>query len=292
MRFIIAALLIIGPSARAVELAEIFGDHMVLQCDKPVAIWGTAKPNEAIVVRFKGQTWKTNAAPDGRWRVTLKPMKASREPAELQVNDLKLRDVLVGEVWLASGQSNMFWPLGPISNQRGKWPGVVNGEAETAKADYPDIRLNSQSGHEFGIDGWRICNPDNARGFSAVAYFFGRELHRKLNVPIGLIARSFGGTTLQAWTPKPELLEVSFVQKHVALYPKVRPQILEWNKRFRAFRAQIDAGVRPRPKRPEFLPEEVELAKRLLAQGNLHARHIEPLSPYTIRGFIWYQGES
>jgi sialate O-acetylesterase len=292
MRIIIAALLILGSPTHAVELAKIFGDHMVLQCDKPVAIWGTAKPNEAILVQFKNQTLDTKAGPDGRWSVTLNPVNASRVPAELKVNDIKLRDVLVGEVWLASGQSNMFWPLGPISNQRGKWPGIVNGEAETENANYPDIRLNSQTGHEFGIDGWRVCNPDNARGFSAVAYFFGRELHHKLDVPIGLIARSFGGTTLQAWTPKPELLEVPFVQKHVALYPKVRPKIIEWNKRFRTFRAQIDAGVRPKPKRPEFLSEEIELAKRLLAQGNLHARYIEPLSPYTIRGFIWYQGES
>lgn len=292
MRLILAALLLLGSSAHAVELAEIFGDCMVLQRDKPVAVWGTAKPNETVVVQFKNQTLETKAAPDGSWRVTLKPLKASREPAELKVNDTVLEDVLVGEVWLASGQSNMFWPLGPISSKRGKWPGVVNGEAETANADYPEIRLNSQSGHEFGIDGWRVCNPENARGFSGVAYFFSRRLHQELDVPIGVIARSFGGTTLQAWTPKPELLEVPFVRKHVALYPKVRPQILEWNKRFRAFRAQIDAGVKPKPKRPALLAEEIELAKRLLAQGNLHARYIEPISPYTIRGFIWYQGES
>ncbi|MFT5466089.1 MAG: sialate O-acetylesterase [Verrucomicrobiales bacterium] len=292
MKLIIAALLILGSQAHAVELAEIFGDHMVLQRGKPVAIWGTAEPEEAVVVQFKAQTLKTTADPDGNWRVRLESLKTSHKPAELTVNDIVLKDVLVGEVWLASGQSNMFWPLGPISNQRGKWPGVENGEAEVEKANYPDIRLNSQIGHEFGIDGWRVCNPENARGFSAVAFFFGRELHNELDVPIGLIARSFGGTSLQAWTPKPELLEVPFVRKHVELYPKVRPQILEWNKRFRAFRAQIDAGVAPKPNRPEFLSEEIELAKRLLAQGNLHARYIEPINPYTIRGFIWYQGES
>jgi hypothetical protein len=169
---------------------------------------------------------------------------------------------------------------------------VENGEEEVARADWPLIRLNSQLDHEFGIGGWRVCNPENVRGFSAVAYFFGREIHRETGVPVGLIARSFGGTTLQAWTPREELMALPLVQRYNALYPKVRPQILEWNQRFRAYREVRAKGVKPRPKRPDLLDEEIELAKRLQAQGNLHARYIAPICPFAIRGFIWYQGES
>ncbi len=293
---LILYLLNLLPSAEAVELAAIFGDHMVLQREKPVPVWGHGKPGEAITVAFKDQTLKTTVDEKGEWRVHLKPLKTSAESAPLTVTgheEILLSDVLVGEVWLASGQSNMFWPVGPIEGKRGTWPGVENGEREVAASGFPRIRLNSQVDHEFGIDGWKRCEPDSVRGFSAVAYFFGRELHRELEgVPIGLIARSFGGTSLQAWTPKPELLEVPFVRKHVELYPKVKPRILEWNQRFREYRAEIKKGTTPRPKRPDFLPEEIELAKRLLAQGNLHTRFIEPISPFAIRGFIWYQGET
>ncbi len=268
---------------------------MVLQRDKPVPIWGMGQPGESVTVRFQQQSMSTTVNKNGGWRITLDHLAASSEPATVTVlgtNEILLKDVLVGEVWLASGQSNMFWPLGKISSKRGQWPGVTDGEAEVEKARFPMIRLNSQLDHEFGIGGWKVCSPETARGFSAVAYFFGRELHQQLDVPIGIIARSFGGTTLQAWTPQPELLSIPFVRRHADLYPKFKPQVLEWNKRFREYRAELLKGTNPKPKRPDMLPEEIEVAKRLQAQGNLHRRYIEPLVPYAIRGFIWYQGES
>ena len=284
-----------GLPCHAATVADIFGDHMVLQRDKPILVFGTGKPGEEVTVQFKGQTSATRVDDSGRWQVTLEALSTSAEPSEMTIDSdtkTRLKDILIGEVWLASGQSNMFWPVGEISNKRGDWPGVENGEEEVARADWPLIRLNSQLDHEFGIGGWRVCNPENVRGFSAVAYFFGREVHQELGVPVGLIARSFGGTTLQAWTPKAELMALPFVQKYDALYPKVRPQILEWNQRFRAYREELTKGAKPRPKRPDLLDEEIGLAKRLQAQGNLHARYIAPIRPFAIRGFIWYQGES
>lgn len=289
------SLMVMSPATGAVELAEIFGDHMVLQREKPVPIWGTGQPDESVTVSFCGQSKSTIANENGRWKITLDQLTTSSEPGTLTVsgaNEIQLKDVLVGEVWLASGQSNMFWPLGNISSKRGKWPGVKDGEAEVKNARFPLIRLNSQLDHEFGIGGWKVCSPETARGFSAVAYFFGRELNQQLDVPIGIIARSFGGTTLQAWTPQPELLGIPFVRRHADLYPKIKPQVLEWNIRFREYRAEVLKGTKPKPQRPDMLPEQVELAKRLQAQGNLHRRYIEPLVPYAMRGFIWYQGES
>lgn len=280
-------------------LPAIFGDHMVLQQGKPVPVWGTAAAGAEIVVEFDRQRASTRADAGGNWRVTFASLVASAHPRELriaargaEVSQRSIRDVLVGEVWLCSGQSNMFWPLGPISNQRGRWPGIQDGEAEVAKANWPLIRLNCAEDHEFGLAGWRPCTPENARGFSATAYFFGRELHRALGVPIGLINRSIGGTSLQAWTPKPELEALPFIQRNTELLREVQPKIQQWTRALAAFRKAVAAKSNPRPARPAPLPDEIEVARKLQNHGELHERHIAPLVPFALRGGIWYQGES
>jgi len=187
--------------ARAnVRLPKLVGDHMVLQRDKPLPIWGWADDTEAVMVTFRGKTYAAaHTGPDGRWSTTL-PATPAGGPYELVIkgkNTLTIRDVLVGDVWLASGQSNMEWPLRNANN----------GPQEVAAAKFPNIRLldvqNAVSfapQSEFASTGWHPCSPETVSNFSAVAYFFGRDLYQQYKVPIGLISSEWGGTVAEAWT--------------------------------------------------------------------------------------------
>ena len=199
-------------SAQAeVTLATVFSDNMVLQRGMAVPVWGVATPGEYISIEFKGQKQSVKADSAGKWMVRLDPMKASSEGCVLTIasgqtttNDTRqLRNVLVGEVWVCSGQSNMEMGIG----------GVTNGAEEVAGADFSQIRLFSVPKKtaltpQAGVTGdphWRECSPETVatggwNGFSAVAYFFGRRLHNKLDVPIGLIQTAWGGTICEAWT--------------------------------------------------------------------------------------------
>ena len=183
------------------ELPALFGDHMVLQRDVPLPVWGRATPGGLVTVQFRDQIIRTFAGEQGHWRVLLKPVKAGG-PFTLHVigrDTLTLKDVLVGEVWLCSGQSNMEMPLAG-------WGKVLNYEDEISRADYPDMRLFTvkrtmrlKPVQTINTDGWKRCAPQTVADFSASAYFFGRELHQSLNVPIGLVHSSWGGTIIEAW---------------------------------------------------------------------------------------------
>lgn len=188
------------PVRATVRLPRLVGDHMVLQRGRPLPLWGWADAGEAVTVSWRGQNYKAQTGgPAGRWAVTL-PATPAGGPYELTVkgsNTITVRDVLVGDVWLASGQSNMEWPLRDARN----------GAAETAAASFPRIRrldvpneaaLSPQT--DFGGSGWQPCTPETAGSFSAVAYFFARDLHQQYQVPIGLITAEWGGTPAEAWT--------------------------------------------------------------------------------------------
>ncbi len=188
-------------TARAnVILPNLIGDRMVLQREAKVRIWGWGDSGEKVGIEFNGQKVETETKSDGTWSVWLEPMKAGG-PHDLTItakNKIIIKDVLVGEVWVASGQSNMEWPV-CVS---------ANANDEVAKADYPQIRLftvpkQGATNLQTRVWGeWVHCSPKTIPGFSAVAYFFGRELHQKLNVPIGLINCSWGGTNAETWTPR------------------------------------------------------------------------------------------
>ncbi len=180
-----------------IKLAGIFGDHMVLQRQKTVRVWGTADAEEQVTVSFHGQTVTARAGKDGTWMAELQPMEAGG-PFELTVagkNKIVLKDVLVGEVWLCSGQSNMGFGVG----------GVENAKAEIDTANFPNIRhfgkaLEYDDKPTSRMTGtWTVCSPATVGGFSAVAYFFGRTLYKDLNVPIGLINSSWGATNAEQW---------------------------------------------------------------------------------------------
>ena len=236
-----------------VRLPKVFGSHMVLQRDQSIPVWGWAEAEEEVTVTLGDKSAKDTADEDGKWRVRLPTMEAGG-PYELKVagkNEVKFEDVLIGEVWVCSGQSNMEWPL----------TRTLHPQVEIAVADYPQIRLFNvqhkitETPDEDCEGSWQVCTPESAAGFSAVGYFFGRHLHKTLDVPIGLIGTNWGGTLAEAWTSR---------------------EGLEGDEDF--------APILERSK--EFDPKNPNQAS-VLYNGML-----APLMPYGIRGAIWYQGES
>jgi sialate O-acetylesterase len=202
----LAALLLLPPIASAAArtaLPELFGDHMVLQRQCRVPVWGTAEPGARVRIAFAGRRYRARAGADGCWSAQLAPLAAGG-PHELVVRGpdtlITVRDVMVGEVWLASGQSNMEMPVNG-------WGQVLDAAAEVAAADHPDIRL-FQVGRRVAYHpqadlpgaAWQVCSPRTVPGFSAVAYFFGRALGRELKVPVGLVLAAWGGTEIESWT--------------------------------------------------------------------------------------------
>lgn len=200
---LMTAIALVAAAAQAeVKLPNILSDSMVLQQQAETPIWGWAEPGEKVTVTVGDETHEASAGDDGRWQVKLAPRKASSEPIEIKIaganNEITLKDVLVGEVWICSGQSNMEWSVARSANPK----------EEIAAAKYPNIRLFNVPGHIKNAEpqpntpgDWKACSPDTVKGFSAVGYFFGRELHKDLDVPVGLIGTNWGGTRIQPWTP-------------------------------------------------------------------------------------------
>ncbi|MBI2424380.1 MAG: 9-O-acetylesterase [Candidatus Hydrogenedentes bacterium] len=195
-------------SSPALELAPLFTSHMVLQRDMPIPIWGKAEPGETVSAAIAGQNSQAQAGADGKWMLRLAPLSAGG-PHTLTITaneTFTLEDVLIGDIWIGSGQSNMEMPV-----KVGDY-GVQDAEAEIAAANYPQIRLFTVQKDTqfvpqdtFKTDGWQVCAPETVPPFSAVTYFLGRHLHTALNVPIGLIHSSWGGTLAEAWTSEASL---------------------------------------------------------------------------------------
>ncbi|WP_277476366.1 sialate O-acetylesterase [Catalinimonas alkaloidigena] len=199
-----------SPDATGVEIHQLFSDHAVLQREIPLKIWGNADPGGTVEVSLGEQSQRAEADADGNWMVELSEMTAGG-PYELQITGgdttIILDDIMIGDVWLASGQSNMQWPL---SAQ------VDNFEEEIANANYPEIRLftvERNTSYEplesLAQSSWAQTSPETIGSFSAVAYFFGREIHQELDVPIGLINSSWGGTPAEAWTSEEAVSDMS-----------------------------------------------------------------------------------
>ncbi len=187
-----------------IELPSVFGHHMVLQRNLPIKVWGNAQHNEKVTVEFAGQTATAIANIHGEWSLSLPAQKANAKPQTMTLtgnNTIILNDILIGDVWVCSGQSNMEWPLRNANNK----------EAEIAAAQFPNIRLfnvvkeTSPVPLEDVNASWAACTPQSSAQFSAVGYFFGRNLHQHLNIPIGLIGTYWGGTPAQSWISHPAL---------------------------------------------------------------------------------------
>ncbi len=274
----------------AVKLPAVIGDHMVLQRGAPVRIWGWAAPGEDVRVEIQGQTVGVKASPDGRWTAWLRPLAAAG-PFEAKINDIVIHDVLAGEVWLASGQSNMEFKL-----QQGN-----HHDEEIAQADHPLIHLFQvkRKVSDTPVDDvagqWVVCSPDSAKTFSAAAYFFGRDLLHHLEVPIGLIESDWGGTPAQSWTSKEALAadpSLKFILDHWAdamtRYPAAKEA---YDQRLAAWK-QAAADARAAGKTPPRAPGAPEGPGHQNTPAGLWNGMIAPLAPYAIRGVIWYQGES
>jgi sialate O-acetylesterase len=217
-----------------VKLASPFTSHMVLQREMKVPVWGTAAPGEKVTVEFAGQKKSIVAAADGKWRVDLKPLKASAEGRTLTVTGshtgqpIQLDDVLVGEVWLASGQSNMDFS---VSKKVKYFAGVTNEEQEIAAANYPLIRMfTGKSAKTYepqsSVNGeWRVCSPETVPAFSAVGYFFARDLHQELKVPVGIVTLAFGASTAEAWIRR----------ETMAADPQLKPMLDRFDSACQAF---------------------------------------------------------
>jgi len=291
--FILGLFLALSASAE-LRLAAIFSDHMVLQRDQPIPVWGWAEPGDEVTLRFRDQSVTTVVEADGRWSTTLAAEEVG-EPADLVVisgDGLVFKDVLVGEVWLASGQSNMEWTV--ANSERA--------EETIAAAGNPQIRLFSVP-HMVSteplddVEGtWQVASPDTVAPFSAVAWFFGREIQKRLKVPVGLIHTSWGGTPAEAWTrlealaAKPELTRlVDQRTRDLADYPK---NLVEYQAAVHGWELrQADAAAAGSPFTERIPAEPRGPHHKSLAAGLFNAM-IHPLIPYAIRGTIWYQGEA
>ncbi len=284
-------------SARAeVTLPSIFSDGMVLQAGVPVVIWGKASPDETVSVEFANQKKTCTADATGRWCVTLDALSVSAQPRSLKVGSRVLTDVLVGEVWLCSGQSNMEMPVGDLGdapyNGGGAYSGVENWQQEIAMPDRPALRLfRDDKQPAWNARGWRHCDGKDLRAFSATAYFFGKALQQKLGVPVGLIDVSRGGSCIQSWTPRDYALRNPVTRDYSNLFQQHRDEINAFNEANERARLAREAGhkdaVFPAP-----LPHELAVANYFDGVSSLYDNFIEPIAPYAVRGVVWYQGES
>ena len=284
-------------SARAeVTMPGVLADHMVLQRDRPVHVWGKADPGEQVRVSFRGHETTSTADTLGRWSIYLPPGGAGG-PFSLSIegkNRIELTDVLVGDLWLASGQSNMEFPM----EKSPPWTnGVQNSQKEIAAANYPNLRLFTvkQNTSDYPLDDvaakmtWTACTPNSVSRFSAVAYFFGRDLLEKEKVPIGLIESNVGGTPAEAWTSldaltsDPSLMPVfaaraSMMQNQATISLQEKREAVEIEQAKEQGRTPIQPPWRPDP--------------ATWAPAALFNAMIAPLTRLPLCGVIWYQGES
>lgn len=295
LRLLLSGLSLCALARAEVTLAPLFQDHAVLQRDKPLPVWGRAAPGEHVTVAFQGQRVGATTGADGRWIVYLGAVTTSAEPAELVVtgtNTLTVRDVLVGEVWLASGQSNMEWPVAK----------AAAGEKEIADAHFPLIRLftaqhNVASRPADTVAGtWSACTPESVRMFSAVGYFFARDLQRKLRVPVGLISSPWGGTAIEAWMGEAALQSTAAFpaidarwQKDLAEFPQ---RLVDYPLEQAAWKQAEERAQATHTKNPVPWPRVPVGPGTCYEPSGLFNGMIAPLQPYALRGVIWYQGEA
>lgn len=295
-------------------VSNVFQTNMVLQRDKPVNIWGWAEPGEEVTVSFAGQQARAKAAADRSWQVTLQPMPANNSPQTMTVEGddqtLTLDNILIGDVWVLGGQSNMEFDISKVND----------GALEIASANFPQIRLltmpqgkgfdsvpsferlhewSDWSGRHFRKGDWDICTPETVKEFSAIGYVFGRRLHMASQVPIGLIDASIGGTTVETWTPEPVLQAIDGRE--------TQEKLQEWADKIAAWDAQADLQNRianyernkaKREAEGNPLPADSvppsDLRPGPIADRNrpgyCYAGVIRPLEGLAVKGAVFHQG--
>jgi sialate O-acetylesterase len=304
---VLCALSLAALARAAVKPASPFSSHMVLQRELKVPVWGTADAGETVTVEFAGQKKSAVAGADGAWRVALDPLAASNTPQTLTVigsaqnEKVGFEDVLVGEVWLASGQSNMDFS---VSKKVKYFAGIANEDQEIAAANYPLIRMfTGQASKAYAtqprVGGeWLVCSPATVPGFSAIGYIFARDLQREIKVPVGIVTLSYGASTAEAWIRREALATNPQLKPMLdrfdtayRTYQANKPdpeKLAQERKQFEADAAKAKAEGKTPPRRPGNRdPEQDQHNPTVLFNGM-----INPVIPYAMRGVIWYQGES
>ncbi|MES2307589.1 MAG: sialate O-acetylesterase [Verrucomicrobiota bacterium] len=330
-RFVVRSLAFLGLGSAflslqgEVALPTVFGDHMVLQREMAAPVWGTGTAGETITVQFAGQTKNSTVNSEGTWQVRLDPLVASAEPRELSVSSpgatLKIQDVLVGDVWLASGQSNMAYPLRALSKAADY----------LAQANDPLLRFftvvkNTSAEPLTDLKGrWDVSTSESAKDFSAVAFFYAQEIRRSQNIPVAILHSSWGGTPIQTWigltgykSDPPLTKPLEQWEKAMEQYQKVKadPKLLtnyqeelkKWklevepayNELLKAYNADLAAGKTQGPRPQPSLPEPANPdpiapygpSKRPTTPTVIFNAMIAPLTPYGLKGILWYQGET
>jgi sialate O-acetylesterase len=287
------AILLILSSMQAAALADvtvpaIFGDHMVLQREQANRVWGWAEPGEKVTVGLGEQKHSATADADGRWEVTLEKLPAGG-PHEMTIegkNSIKIADILVGEVWMCSGQSNMEWHVAASDD----------GDLEKLVGEHPQIRLitvphvGTQEPQKNFEGKWQTCTPEAAQDFSAVGYYFGKQLAETLDVPIGLIDNAWGGSACESWIRRDRLAndeQLAKLEKFWTDYEKTydhAKKVAEYEER----KKKWEAGDKK-----DFLgwPPEDQLTSKN-RPANIYNGVLLPTIGYGMRGVIWYQGET
>jgi len=292
------ALIWVGSVHAELTMPNLFTDHMVLQRDNPIFIWGAADKGAEVTVTLGDQQTTVTTNDNGKWKAELKPLPAGG-PHEVAVRsgdaEKVLTDVLVGEVWVCSGQSNMQWNVNSSNDA----------DLERLTANYPQIRLITvpQVGTQEPQDNfqgkWQLCTPETVGDFSAVGYFFGRQIHQTLDVPVGLIDNAWGGSSAEAWVDRDLLTSSGKFDELLARWEKTEANydhdkavaqyednLEAWNQK--AAQAKKDGqpqpGGRPRPPRNPLTNQH--------RPANLYNGVLNPIIGYGIRGVVWYQGES
>jgi sialate O-acetylesterase len=293
-RVVLFAILFLPLQAQAaVKVPSVFSDHMVLQRDAPLAIWGEAEPKQMITVTFADQVASSQADTDGAWRIVLKPLAASKEPRTLTIQATDgpgktvFKNVLVGDVWVGSGQSNMAGRVAGYAKRDETLAALLK------QAEFPQIRL-LQSGPK---PTWTETTPQTLAGFSAIHFAFGQRLQHELDVPIGLIVGAVGGTPSGFWIPPTTYANSDKCQAAVDQFAKTydrmgavrqyEAKLAAWEKRAAAAKAKGEK-LRGRKPSPPFVPGQSSRGKI----GGLYERFIEPVVGYRIRGVFWDQGEA
>ena len=299
----ILSLLLLTPSLLLAELSvpHFFSDHMVLQRERPAAIWGKATAGAEIKISFKGQSATTQTGADGKWRTQIQTGPADATGATLTIttgtDKIQIADVLVGEVWFASGQSNMFYTM----NRSPEYAALI------AESNHPGLRmfnapLVTAAENQDDIEGaWQTTTPETTPGFSAVAFFFARKLHLELGIPVGVIKSAWGGKPVETFTSREALNTlpatkalVDATLKDAANYDQAKAdaayatKLTQWKTTMAAAKGQSPEQRKRLPKKPDA-PKPPLLTEG--KPGVLFASMIHPFTGYTMRGAIWYQGE-
>jgi sialate O-acetylesterase len=295
LRFCLPVLLIgsswccFGTARADVKVPNVFSDHMVLQRDQPNKLWGKAEPGESITAKIAGQSVTAKTDTDGNWSVMLPSLPAGG-PHELVVtgkNELRIQDILIGEVWICSGQSNMQWKVAAANDP----------DLEKLAAKYPKIRMVNylQKGSQEPVwshegKNWMVCAPETVTDFSAVGYFFARQLHQTLDVPIGMINNAWGGSACEAWVDRSVLKRAGGYDELLAKWEETEKKLADMEK------VSATANDSNSKKQEEDRNKALQALRQSLAgnqnPGNIYNGVLKSHIGYGIRGAIWYQGES